>query len=174
MTNVLITGDLTLVGSQNALTQTRSAAILSDVKSTGTDAGGSSATTTQDRTLNTLDDPDGLITLDGGNVLFSFNYTGTYLLQGKVPGYKCGTSKMFITDSSNSVQLLGISTNEIHSTVNVQINSHLSGILTVTSTSTQYKVRQYTSATEATDGLGHSSGSGTNEIYTVLRIIKLS
>lgn len=173
MNDVLVTGDLQVNGTQTFSLAFR-VAMLYDKKTSGTAAGGSASAAMQDRTLNTVDDPDDLITLDGGNVLFSFNKLGTYLIQGKAPAYRTGTSKMFITNSSNTVMLIGSSSQTANSTVFDQCDSYISGILTVTSTTTQYKVRQYTLTAIATNGLGNAVSTGNNELYTYLRIIKIT
>lgn len=174
MTNVLATNDLTLLGTQNfSISPNLKVAFLKDVKSTGTD-GGSSAAGFQDRTLNTLEDPDSLLTLDAGNVLFSFNSLGTYLIYAKAPAYRTVQSKLFFTDSSNNIQIIGNSGRSDNNTTGwCQGDSFVTGFITITNTSTQYKLRHYTGRVQSNNGLGIASFSGEDEIYSLLRVIKL-
>lgn len=175
MTNVLITGDLRVEGASEVPSQLK-CAILKDEKSSSSN-GGASIAGDQDRTLNTLKDPYNLITLDAGNVLFSFNETGTYIIKASAPAYISGRHKCFLTDSTNTVVLTGSSQYQsIHmdARYNLMTLSTLSGILTVSSTATQYKLRHYIETARIAYGLGYRTNSGQNNVYSQLIVIKIS
>lgn len=171
MTDVLITGDLTVNGTVNVNAK---CAFISDQKSSGTSAG-TASTGYADRTLNTLEDPYGLITLDAGNVLFSFNETGRYYIQAMVPSYATDRHRATLNLSDNTLITVGTGSYARSGGVKTCTNfSRVEYILTVTSTSDQYKIRQYHQTSRTSTGLGFACSTGSNEIYSSVLIIKLS
>ena len=178
MTDVLVTGNLTVegivTGGGGGSTSIK-CAVLSDQKPSGT-SGGATVVGFQDRTLNTLDDPNNLITLDAGNVLFQFNETGTYYIEAYAEAVMADEHKMILTDSSNMALLIGTSTFSdriVPQRTRDAAMSSIQDLLTVTSTSQQYKIRHYVKYNDA-NGFGVPlSVSGINELYAYVAIIKI-
>lgn len=152
---------------------------LSDVKTSGTDGGSSSAGTTYDRNLNTLSDP-----LTGSFVSNSASFTGTsgtntdftliagtYRIIAQAPACKPNGTRIRLynsTDATNDIMGGSLYSN----TGTGCLLATLDGIITITSSKT-FRIKQYIAATEGGDGLGGSSGDGSPEVYTRVSIEKL-
>lgn len=169
MTNVLVTGDLTIQNTSTGFPNQSKVAILRDVKSSGTGAG-TPVSGIQDRTLNTVLDPYNIVTLDAGNVLFNFDELGTYLVQGSCTVYHGLRNRIFFTDSSNNILIYGSSTYGTPAAPDGVMKLRFSGIITVTSTSDQYKIRHYI---QTPGGLGVPNSSGEDEVYVQCVVMKL-
>lgn len=168
--NIVVTGNITLQGNYTGPTRTK-VAILQDVQPSGTN-GGSSIAGIQDRTLNTKIDPENIITLDSGNVLFSFNETGNYYMEILTQQYKILSSQTYLTYGNNTVIDVG-SSDYVGGQLNYMGESVLHSILQVSNTGTTYKVRQYTQNARGTLGFGVASNYGVDEVYTTVTVIKL-
>lgn len=172
MTDVLITGDLTILGNHNLNVANIECVVLRDQKASGASPG-TSVTGLQDRYLTTTIDPFNLVTLDAGNVLFSFNNTGTYIISAGCPAEQQGNSQAYLTYSNNTIVIVG--TTELSGTGAgslVQSDCRVEGILDVSSTSQQYKLRQY--ALSAGTGLGVVMNDGNDELYSQMTIFKIA
>ena len=145
-------------------------AYLSDVKASGTSGGSSSAATNQTRTLNTLVDSTGVVTSLASNQFMLS--AGTYQIEASAPSYQADSHRTRIrniTDSTTS--LLGTTEYGSGATV-VQTVSRLSGEITITSTKT-FELQHYTQSTKASTGLGAQASSGENEVYAIVKIVKI-
>lgn len=145
-------------------------ATISDVRASGTSAGGTTAGTFITRTLNTLEDPNGIVTSLTANQFVL--PAGTYYVEGSAPAGSCGEHKVKlrnITDSTD--QLIGSSEYAIDGLFSYT-RSNFSGEVIITAAKT-FELQHRATATQATDGLGHASGMGVNEVYAILKITKV-
>lgn len=172
MTDVLITGNLVVQGNYNGFPSSAESGILRDVKASGT-GGGASITGYNDRTINSVIDPSNIVTLDSGNVLFNFDQVGTYLIDATAVHYNGNRGKLVLTDSANTIQIIGGCSFGTSDTYLNVVNTRLYGLLTVPNTSDQYKLRHHIQIGVATNGLGVATSSGEDEVYTQLIAIKL-
>ena len=166
--DVLVTGNLTIQGSSNLPGGGLKIAILKEVYSSGT-SGGTISAGFSNRTLNTLTDPDNLITLEAGNILFSFNETGSYIIKG------CSVSfnvyfQLFLATNDNVIVIEGSSEK---SSLRAMASSQIYDVLTVTNTSQQYKLYQWAGTTRS-NGQGRPTNASVSEVYSQLVIIKIS
>lgn len=150
--------------------QTQRIAYLSDVKASGTAGGATSATTTATRTLNTIVDSTGIVTS-----LASNQFTlpaGTYHIDASAPAQSTAAHRIRlrnITDSTTS--LLGSSETSTNAST-VTSSSRIVGELTITS-SKVFELQHYTTTAQPTNGFGIASGTGENEVYAQVKIIRI-
>lgn len=156
--------------SQTAIVQQNKVARIYDEKAANNN-GGASIAGTQDRVLNTIDDPFGLIGTLSSN-LFTLSSTGKYFIEASAPANSVGRHKVRLTNGSNTIILDG--TSEYCDNTNIGYNrSFISGYLNVTDISTQYKIRHYTELANA-NGLGAATNNAsTPETYTEVKIWKI-
>ena len=147
-------------------------AIIKDVKAYNAGGGNSSATSFNDRDLNTLEGESWFVTLASNQVTLE---PGTYKIDGTVPGFRTGAMHGRLYDVTNSKELM-IGTSEVSDVSSGQgsIISRFGGTITLTA-STTFKVQSYSqSASTSTYGLGYySSPSTDSSIYTQVFIEKL-
>ncbi len=114
-------------------------ATLSDVKASGTAGGTATAGSYQTRTLNTIDDPTGIVTsLSSNQWVLS---KGEYYIEASAPAGACGNHKarLFnVTDSS--VALLGSTKYSDNASFYADNNSTISGKIVITSNKTFTKL----------------------------------
>jgi len=154
------------------------AAIISDVKATGTNGGTFTSGSWQTRTLNTLESyGPSFVTLSSNQFTL---IPGTYQLSGYAPAKNVGNHQCQIYNITNStIAIIGRS---VYSTDTSGImkgigggsstNSEFSGIITISSNKI-YELRHRSSATQTNTGFGTASGF-TTETYSVLNILKLA
>lgn len=145
-------------------------ATLSDVKASGTAGGSASAATTQTRTLNTLVDSTGIVTSLAANQ-FTLS-RAVYYIEALAPAYKVGTHKIRLRNiTAGTTAIIGSSASSAAADA-VTSSSVLRGEVTIT-TATTFELQHYTTAAEATDGLGIAVTSGESETYAVVKIMKV-
>ena len=169
MTNVLITGNLTILGAQNVTDNSNIKVVILQQRVPNGSGSGANLAGMNDRTLNYLIDPFNLVTLDAGN-LFNFNETGTYNINAMGSTYSVGKNQIYITDDSNVVVKVGSSAYNIDSAVWCG-KSILNDTLEVTDTGQSYKMRHYR---QGVGNFGNATGSGTDQIYAQIVAIKIS
>lgn len=148
-------------------------AILSDVKASGTNGGTPSTGSYQTRTLNTLNDPTGIV-----SNLSSNQFTlpaGSYYVQAEVPSYRAGYSKSKlrnITDGTDA--LLGSSIYDADDPTNGSTsgNSMIRGYITIASPKV-FEIQHRVTINAGTFGLGLATSFGDNETYTQVVLTKI-
>ena len=177
MTNVLMTGNVTVQGTASISTLGNvKCAVLSETQPTGT-FGGQPTLGWQNRTLNTLIDPFNIVTLDSGNVTFTLNETGNYYFDGSAPAYRAEDHQLILIESggAGAIKIRGSSTYTDRDVAIDQNRSYVQGIVTVTSTSQAYKFyHNFSVATSQLIGRAVNTNMGLDELFSMLTIIKLS
>lgn len=146
-------------------------ATISDVKSNGTAGGTATSGSYATRTLNTLDDPTGIVTS-----LASNQFTlpaGEYYIEANAPGYFASNIKIKlrnITDSTD--QIIGSSEYSGNNAVYPQTRSFLSGKVVISSAKT-FEIQQRVSLTSAGSGLGVAVSFSDNEVFTIVKVQKV-
>jgi len=143
--------------------------IFRDEKPLGTDGGGFTQDIWVDREF-TIDENSS----SDMSVMWSppstFTLTpGKYHISGSFPAYEVDAHKVqFLNTSTNPDTTVACSTSEV-----APQRAVLDFILTVTSTTQQYKVQHLCESTRNNDGLGHATSLGM-EVYSILRIQKIN
>lgn len=144
-------------------------ATIKDVKTSGTSGGASASAGYQDRTLNTLDDPTGIVTSLASNV-FTLP-AGSYFIEAKAPARAAAGHTAFVynvTDAANAI----IGGAHFQDAYTLADYATVEGIVTITS-SKSFKIRHYTDNSNA-NGLGFpGSIAGVSEVYTQVKITKI-
>lgn len=162
-----ISSPQTLIGTGGPYTT-----YIKDVKSNGTDAGGSTAATNHTRTLNTVTGDATIM----GVTLSSNQFTlpaGNYHIEASAPGYIIASHQTYIyniTDSAVESDLIG-DTARVNNGGDGQSHSRIQGYLSIATAKT-FELRHWTQLTRASDGLGKASSAGNSEIYAQVKITK--
>lgn len=146
-------------------------ATLSDVKASGTQSGSATAGTFNTRTLNTIEDPTGIVTSLASNQ-FTLSQ-GEYYIESTAPSYNPAAAHRGklrirnITDGTTSI--IGESDYTI---TNGGLVSHLRGRVSISS-SKVFELQHFLSTVSGTQMLGVESSSGENEVYAQVKITKI-
>ncbi len=145
--------------------------IVQDQKTTGTNGGSASATTTQTRTLNTkVRDPYSYCSLATNQITL---LSGTWYLEASAPASAVDrhrASLYNVTDSA--IVLLGQNSYAGNAGVGETL-SVVSGVFTV-ATGKALELRHYTQAAQANIGLGVAVSDGNTEIYSAIKLWKVA
>jgi len=142
-----------------------------DEKASGTHGGGSTAGSYLVRSLGTV-----VTNTIPGASLASNKITlpaGTYELAATAPGFGCGGFKSKIFNVTAAADLLIGSFGVAEATYQTADKSHVSGRFTLGVTS-DIDLRMRCNVSRATNGLGYAPGYGDAEIYSEVRIWKIS
>ena len=157
---------------------TTKVALLSDVKSSGTDGGTFTAGSWVDRTLNTEVDPQNFVTLDSGNVYWSLE-AGTYRITWSTPAYNTNShasALLYSTSNTFSSSYTAVEGSSEFDSAGIEPNSQTRSfgdtIITVSQT-TYFKIQHKCTFSQSTNGLGNATGLQT-EVYTQVSIQDLS
>lgn len=145
-------------------------AYISDVKSSGTDGGTFTSGSMQTRDLNTLVDPNSIVTSLSSNQFVL--PAGTYELTATTPALQVTRHKAIlrnITDSSNELVGSSAVSNLVDGTVTSSI---VEGIFTIAGSKT-FEIQHQGEITASTTGFGLASSFGIDEVYTQVRISKI-
>jgi hypothetical protein len=145
-------------------------ATLSDVKASGTAGGTATSGSYQTRTLNTLDDPTGIVTS-----LASNQFTlpaGEYYIEASAPAYKIDGNKIKLRNITDSTDALVGNIAYGGSGVETQSLALLAGKLTISS-SKVFELQHRVITSKTTDGFGISLAFGDNNIYSIVKITKV-
>lgn len=146
-------------------------AIISDVKPSGTGGGAFTSGSYQTRVLNTLSDPNSIVASLSSNQFIL--PAGSYMVEASVPAYGVSNHKAKlrnITDSTDDI--IGTSHYTDNATRNTTNFSLVSGVVTIGSSKT-FEI-QHRCAVTLSSGLGSACSFGDVEVYTVVKITKLS
>ena len=146
-------------------------AYLKDVKSSGTNGGGSTANTVHTRTLNTVSGPNPeIVSLSANQFTLA---PGMYTIEAEAPGAAVDRHQVFLHDGTSYIQ--DGSSEYADTTIAATTTSNLRITVVITSATT-YEIRHWTEAAFASQGLGISangtSNPQSNEIYTQVTITK--
>ena len=145
---------------------------LKDVKASGAAGGTLTAGAWQTRDLNSLEGAPSWLTLLANQFTLS---PGTYHIEGEVPGFFVQTHIAKIRDITNSSDILIGSSSYSGNTAADGASSHsiIKGSFTV-SASTTYELQHRSLVTRVTNGLGVGSALGVNNIFSILKITKVT
>lgn len=144
-------------------------AVLREQQSDGVAGGTFTSGAWRQRVLTTeLSDLDGITAISGGNFTLG---AGTWKITANACGYKCGTHRIRILNSTDSVSVTGLpaTSDENYS---IQTIAHTTGIFTITGTKT-FQLQHQCTMTRGTDGMGQNATFGTNEVYAEVVIEKI-
>ncbi len=144
-------------------------ATLKDVKTSGTQGGTFTSGSYQTRTLNTEEDPFGIVSLASNQFTLQ---AGTYFVEasaisGVVDGSKLKVRN--ITDSTDPI--IGVN-QYATSTAGVATIGIVSGYITLTAQKT-FELQHRCQTTKATDGFGAALSFGDSEVYAQVKITKI-
>lgn len=145
-------------------------AILTDVKPNGTDGGTSVSTTYVTRALNTLNDPNGIVTS-----LASNQFTlpaGQYHIEASAPAYVATNHRIRLRNITDSATAILGTSEYTASTMNVMSRSFISDTITIGSSKT-FEIQHYVQTGNGGNGLGVRVNSSEQEIYTTVKITKI-
>lgn len=159
-----------IIGGSGASASSLLIATLSDVKANSTN-GGSSSTGFQTRTLNTIVDPNSIVTSLTANQFVL--PAGTYYFDGASRAYKANSHVIRLRNITDSTTALIGSGAYTSSTDVVDTHTFLMGQVTIAAPKT-FEIQHYVLVSQATTGFGNAVNSGENEVFTILKITKLS
>lgn len=146
-------------------------ALVTDVKTKGTDGGSMTGGSYAVRDLNTITGSSGYgdwCSLASNMVSLA---EGTYFIEASAPGFGCYSHQLFLYNYDTSTHELR-GTSEFSSS-SAQTRSHVRGLLTVTNPSHRYRLVHYASNNQATNGRGRAVDE-TYETYARMLITKHS
>lgn len=151
---------------------TTSYAILRDEKTSGTASGGSTASTWNNRNLNTETyDPDGIVSISSNQFT---PIAGTYILHA-VASAGSGAASMLhrlrlfnVTGAASVEEGTGVQASTASRSL-----AHLECSFTANGTDA-YRIDHYTSVTQATGGLGAAVSDGSPEVFLAIRLEKVA
>ena len=142
-----------------------------DEKSSNTAGGSCSATTDNQRDLNTI------LTNEITGASLSSNVitlpAGTFFISASSPTNRGGTNRAHLLNTAdNSIELLGTSENT-QTGDTTPTRSFINGRFTISAQKT-FRIRHYTTAAKSDNGLGIQANDGRTEVYTDVLIWKVS
>ena len=146
---------------------------LKDEKASGTTGGTFTAFAWQTRDLNTIENPYGHTWVTGPSSNQFTLVAGTYEVFAKCPAIDVSTHKCKlrnITDSTD--QVIGSSGHINPVAVSISYST-LSGLFNITKTTT-FEIQHFSDKTRTNDGFGSFSADALPEIYTTVKIKRLS
>jgi len=149
----------------------KSVAIIADVKAYNVDGGTFTSGAWRTRDLNTeLDDPSAIVTIASNQFTLQ---AGTYLVEWSVPAYKVDrhfSRLQNITDSTTEVEGTSVFTNDADGISTTSIGA---SVTTITSAKV-FEIQHRCTVTKSASGFGiQSSVSGSNSVYTLVKIHKI-
>ena len=144
--------------------------VVSDIKSSTVDGGTSTSGIWHTRSLNTKSENTTFITLSSNRITLD---SGTYHVSASAPCYNGNQHQLKLVNiTGNTTAILGQCAYSA-SLYNVQNSATLDGLISPV-TSTTYELQHYITNGVVGDGLGRSVSSGESEVYSVVKIYKLS
>lgn len=160
----------TVLNNYSLKTDAQKVAYLKDIKASGVAAGAAIAATQNVRVLNNKVDPDGIIPSFGSNQ-FSLN-AGTYKIQVSAPAYGVNTHQIRLRNITDANDALVGNSSFAANAYGGMSHSMLMGVIQLNATKT-FEIWHYTQTGVSVNGLGTAVGSGANEVYTQVEIIKI-
>lgn len=147
-------------------------AYISDKKASGTSGGSCIAGGYQNRSLNTLVDPDGIVVSLSLGDSFTLR-EGTYEIEASAPAYKSAVHKIKLRDTTTPLNVIWGTSEYSSPAYNGHSRSFLKGRFTIVTNKT-FQIQHYTGSSFVTEGLGVASSIGDIETYTEIKITKIS
>lgn len=161
-------------------------AIVKDVKTSGTNGGGSTSNTIHTRNLNTIEYNGATATDSGAGAALGFvsissdqltlTQAGTYLLIVECPGRRTEKTQAFIYNTGTTSYIHDGQSITLSNSDNVEGTARVVGE-EIIGASTTYEIRHYVANGVGGNGLGNASNNGINpqsgEVYTLVTIIKI-
>jgi hypothetical protein len=145
-------------------------AYIKDVKPSGTAGGTFTSGAWQTRDLNTLEGDTEFVSLSSNQVTLE---SGKYEIEASAPALRVADHKIILRNITDSTDDL-IGTSAYNAVADLtQTVSSMVGTLTITSSKT-FEVQHRGIATQSNNGFGEPSVFGVDEIYTTLKITKVS
>jgi len=148
-------------------------AFVKDVKANGVAGGTFTSGAWRTRDLNELTGNTDFITVSSNQITLE---TGVYLIFASAPTFRVDESKIRLRNITDGATLLvGSLANSENGTGtgNDQSNSIVMGEITI-STQKILEIQHYFRTTQATNGFGQPYGIGENEVYTQVKITKIT
>ncbi len=143
---------------------------IKDVKPSGTDGGTFTSGAWQTRDLNTLEGDTEFVSLDSNQFVLE---VGKYEIEAEANANEVDGHKIKLRDVDNSIDIIIGVNNEARLSGNAATVSSLKGVLEIT-TSTVFEIQHRCDTTKTTNGFGKSVSFGVDEIYTQVKITKVS
>jgi hypothetical protein len=145
-------------------------AYLKDVKPSGTAGGTFTASSWQTRELNTIEGDSEIVSLSSNQFTLQ---PGKYSIEGSAPVYGVVAAHQSrlrnITGSATSF----IGTSDYNAASTSSGRSDFGGVIEIVSPAT-FEIQHFCNATQASTGFGLAVSSGEDEVYTTVKITKLS
>jgi len=145
---------------------------LQEVQTAGVNGGTTTGGTWQTRILNTVTGDTAIVSLATNQFTLQ---SGKYSITSSAPAYGCGRHIAKLYNITDAVDVLE-GTSEYVATPSggdVQTRSFVEGIIDITSAKV-FEIQHKTTSTSAAVGFGISGSLSTNEVYTIVKITKLS
>lgn len=146
-------------------------AILRDEKTTGTNGGSASATTWNNRNLNTETyDPDAIVAIASNQFT---PIAGDYIIQVKAVAFNVNQHRLRLYNVTGATSVEeGLNTNA-NAADDTPTHATLYAPFTANGTDA-YRIDHYTNAAQATNGLGIQTGDGSPECYLEILLTKVA
>jgi hypothetical protein len=144
-------------------------ATITDQKTSGTSGGTFTSGAFQTRTLNTLDDPTGIVTSLSSNQFVL--PAGEYYIEGSAPAVICNNHIARIRNVTDSTDAVLGSSEVATSAATTQTRSVFFGKVVITSAKT-FELQHRCLTTRNTDGFGTASTFAT-EVYSIVKITRV-
>lgn len=146
-------------------------ATISDVKASGASSGTFTSGALRTRTLNTLVDTAGIVTSLAAN---QFTLAaGTYYIEAEAPAYAVNGHQTFLVNITDSVNSLIGTVAYSSSGVGGATPSIVKGEVTIAGSKT-FELQHGCETTKATDGFGYGVTFGANQVFSIVKITKIS
>jgi hypothetical protein len=150
---------------------TNKTAVITDVRSSGTNGGTSTSGSWQTRTLNTLVDPYGIVTSLSSNQITLPK--GTYFIEGCGVVFRSSFAKNKIFNVTDNVDILiGHAEYSNDAASNASVCPKVAGYFSLTSPKA-IALMSRVNATRANDGYGIASSFGESEVYANIKITQI-
>lgn len=149
---------------------TQGVVYLKDIKTSGTDGGTCTSGSWIVRNLNTIEGDNDLVTLNSDQFTLQ---PGVYAIDAIAPGRGLDAHKVRLYDVTNSSAVIFGTSSTISSGPYVMEGpAFLSGVMTLTS-ATAYQLEHACGTTKTSNGFGSATNTGSNELYTQIKITRL-
>ena len=145
-------------------------AIFNETQASGTQGGGSVATTWTKRTLNTT-----LVNnITGASIATSVITlpAGSYLISASAPCYESNTFKIRLQNTTDATTAI-LGTSEYDGSSSVQTRTFLNGFVTITGTK-NFELQHWVQTARINLGFGYPTSAGVSEIYSTIQITRVA
>ena len=161
---------LTAAQLNDVLDNFQDIAIFNETQASGTQGGGSVATTWTKRTLNTT-----LVNnITGASIAASVITlpAGSYIVSASAPCYESNTFKIRLQNTSDATTAI-LGTSEYDGSSSVQTRTFLNGFVTITGTK-NFELQHWVQTARINFGFGYPTSAGVSEIYSTIQITKVA